>query len=167
MLSLLLSLGATVQPVCPKLLTLGALEREWRSHVREEMGPGSRQHNRIIMKLPSEPPHITFFSSCWNLAPLCPNVGDILMHWLLGDVRRFSKQDKHDRCLPFWRENIFIKAVYTSYIHPQIFVARVTEQGMSPPAPPPGSAVHRCIHNQVIKHNETKSQSGKRRLPQA
>lgn len=68
-------------------------------------------------------------------------------------------------CLPFWRENIFIKAIDTSYIHPQIFVAQVPEQGISPPAPLPGLAAHRCTNNQVIEHKETKSQSIKRSLP--
>lgn len=76
-----------------------------------------------------------------------------------------ASRTSNDKCLPFWRENIFIKATDTSYVHPQKFLAQVREQGTSPPTPLPGLAAHRCIKNQVIKHKETKSQSIKRSLP--
>ena len=54
------------------------------------------------------------------------------MHCVLGDVRMFGKQGKHDGCLPFWRGNIVIKAVYTSDTFTQIPVEWFIEKEIFP-----------------------------------
>lgn len=69
--------------------------------LHEKLAQGNHQGHGIVVKSPSEPTLLLSSRTGLHLVFSALMCRGAFMHWLLGDVRMFSKQDKHDECL-FW-----------------------------------------------------------------